>query len=64
MINGVNVPMDGRGRAFPFKDREDQFLGPAVVDGKLWRMMIWLNKTNEGRSYLRVSFEEPDEGEV
>ena len=60
MINGVIVPAgDNRGRAFPFKDSEIQFCGPAVVGGKVWRMSLWLNKSQEGRSYVRAVFEEP-----
>lgn len=56
--------MNGHGRAFPFKEHENQWLGPAVIDGKVWRMMIWLNMSKDGRSYLRIAFEEPNEDET
>ena len=54
---------DNRARAFPFNESTTHFVGPAVVDGKLWRVSVWINQVNgqEGRSYLRMVFEEPDE---
>lgn len=59
IINGVNLPeADNRGRAFPFKDSSTHFVGPALVNGQLYRMSVWLNKSHEGRSYVRAVFEE------
>jgi hypothetical protein len=64
IINGVNIPAaDNHGRAFPFNQSEQQYLGPALVGGKLYRMMVWLNVSKDGRSYVRVTFEEPIDGE-
>lgn len=53
-----------RGRAFPNKFGDGPaFIGPALVDGKLYRMAIWKNVSQDGREYLRVVFEaqEPEE---
>lgn len=59
-INGVNIPAaDNRGRAFPYKDNDFHFVGPALVDGKLWRVSIWLNQSTNGRSYVRMQFDNP-----
>jgi hypothetical protein len=47
-----------RGRAFP-PDNSDgpAFVGPAVVDGQVYRMAIWKNISRDGREYLRIVFE-------
>lgn len=48
-----------RGRAFPFKGQNNSgvYEGPAVIEGKLYRMMIWENKSVTGSPYLRIVFE-------
>ena len=48
---------DNRGRAFPFNGESSQFLGPAIVDGKLYRVMVWHNVASNGNPYLRMVFE-------
>ena len=48
---------DNRARAFPFNGEHNQFLGPAIVDGKPYRMMVWYNIAQNGNPYLRVVFE-------
>jgi hypothetical protein len=48
---------DNRGRAFPFKDTKNQFLGPAIVDGKTYRVMLWQNTATNGNVYFRMVFE-------
>lgn len=59
MINGTNIPeKDNTARAFPFNESENHFVGPAVVDGKVYRMSVWMNTAPNGRSYLRAVFEE------
>lgn len=60
MINGVQIPnADNRGRAFPWKESNTAFVGPALVDGKLWEVRVWINLSEGGRTYLRMSFSEP-----
>lgn len=60
MINGVQIPdADMRGRAFPYKDTGPHFVGPALVEGKLYEMKIWQNVAPNGRPYLRVVFDLP-----
>jgi hypothetical protein len=58
LINNVNIPeKDNTGRAFPFNDSEEHFVGPAVINGEVHRVSIWINKSSNGRSYLRMVFE-------
>lgn len=59
MINNIATPtVNNHGKAFPFNDNPTHFVGPAFVDGKLYRMSIWLNTAMNGRPYLRTVFEE------
>ena len=59
IINGVSIPnADMRGRAFPNRrDDGPKYIGPAVVDGQVYRMAIWENESVDGRTYLRIMFE-------
>lgn len=62
MINGVQIPGENnRGRAFPFKNDDTHFVGPAIVDGKLFRISVWLNTSKDGRPYVRIVFEDSEE---
>lgn len=61
MINGVQIPnADNCGRAFPWKNSNIMFVGPAFVNGKLWEVHVWINISENGRTYLRMSFNEPN----
>lgn len=61
MINGVDIPnADNRGRAFPYNNSSEHFVGPALVDGKLKRVSVWINFSDNGRMYLRMVFDEPN----
>ena len=62
LINGIKLPeADMRGRAFPYNTHGPHYLGPCIVNGTTYVMKIWENKTQEGRSYLRIVFETPEE---
>lgn len=61
MNHSSPIKKDNTGRAFPYKNDENHFVGPALVNGKLWRVSIWVNKSINGRSYLRMQFDNPDE---
>lgn len=59
MINNTNIPeKDNTGRAFPSNDNDQHFVGPAVINGLVYRVSIWVNKAPNGRSYLRLVFED------
>lgn len=59
MINNTQIPnKDNTGRAFPFNDDATHYVGPAVVNGVVYRMSVWLNQAPNGRSYVRATFEE------
>lgn len=62
MINGVQIPnADNRGRAFPLKESNDHYVGPALVDGKLYQVDVWFNLSESGRPYVRMMFKQPEE---
>lgn len=61
MINGVKLPeADLRGRAFPYNNSNIHFVGPALIEGKVYRMNVWINFNLQGREYIRVTFEKTE----
>lgn len=61
-INGVKVPtQDNHGRAFPIKNSTTLFEGPAVVAGVLYKMVVYLNVSQDGRTFVRTLFSIPEE---
>ncbi len=42
-------------------DKKPDFTGNATIDGKIFRLSAWVNKSQSGLSYLRLVFAEPQE---
>lgn len=42
-------------------EKKPDFTGNATIEGKIYRLAGWVNKSKTGTSYLRLIFTEPQE---
>ena len=45
-------------------DKHPNYNGTAIVDGKPKSMSAWINKSKSGKSYMKITFQEPYKKEV
>tara|TARA_A100000172_G_scaffold71067_1_gene51547 strand:+ start:10 stop:252 length:243 start_codon:yes stop_codon:yes gene_type:complete len=56
-MEGVLFPNDNR-----TSEKSPHFTGEARAKGELFKLAAWKNKSQSGRSYMKIKLEEPREG--